>query len=48
MDLSEKRVMGSLLLLLGLSFLAVGLHVNQLETVSEIVRKVFETALAGI
>jgi len=48
MDLSEKRVVGSLLLLLGLSFLAVGLHVNQLDTVSEMVRKVFETAIAGL
>ncbi len=48
MDLSEKRVIGSLLLLLGLSFLAVGLHVNQLDTVSEMVRKVFETAIAGL
>jgi len=48
MDLSEKRVIGSLLLLLGLSFLAVGLHVNQLDTVSEMVRKVCETAIAGL
>lgn len=48
MNISEKRVVGSLFLLLGLSFLAVGLHVGQLSLIEEMLSKIFETALAGI
>jgi len=47
LDTSERRVVGSLLLLSGITFLAVGLHSGQLNTVFEIVRKIFEAAVAG-
>jgi len=47
MDLSERRVVGSLLLLSGLTFLTLGLHTEQLGFVIEIVKKIFETAVAG-
>ena len=48
MDPSERRVVGSLLLLLGLTFLALGLYTGQLGFVLEIVKKVFETAIAPL
>ena len=48
MDPSERRVVGSLLLLSGLTFLAIGLYTAQLDFVLEIVKKVFETAIAGV
>jgi hypothetical protein len=47
MDTSERRVIGSLLLLLGITFLALGLYTGQLEVVLKIVKEVFQTALAG-
>ncbi len=47
MDISERRVIGCLLLLLGLTLLALGLYTGQLERVLEIVKEVFETAIAG-
>ena len=48
MDLPEKRVIGSLLLLSGLTFLAIGLHTGQLTSVLELLKKIFETAIAGL
>ena len=45
---SERRVVGSLLLLSGLTFLALGLYTGQLGFVLEIVKKVFETAIAPL
>jgi len=47
MDLSERRVIGSLLLLLGITFLTLGLYTGQLERVLRMVKEVFETSLAG-
>ncbi|NIW13639.1 MAG: hypothetical protein GWN31_06845 [Candidatus Thorarchaeota archaeon] len=47
MDPSERRVVGSLLLLSSLTFLTLGLYTGQLEFVIEIVEKIFETAVAG-
>jgi len=47
MDLSERRVVGSLLLLSSLTFLTLGLYTEQLEFVIEIVKKIFQTAVAG-
>ena len=47
MDPSEQRVIGSLLLLLGLSLLTLGVYTGQLETVLNIVKEIFETAIAG-
>lgn len=43
MDISERRVIGALLLLLGASFLAVGLYANQLDGILEMLKKAFET-----
>ncbi|MGD8546310.1 MAG: hypothetical protein PVH12_09065 [Candidatus Bathyarchaeota archaeon] len=39
MDVSERRVIGALLLLLGVSFFVVGLYTGQLEHVIEMLRK---------
>ena len=47
MDPSEKRVIGSLLLLSGLTFLVVGLYTGQLNYIADIMRGIFETAIAG-
>jgi hypothetical protein len=47
MDLSEQRIIGSLLLLAGISFLAVGLATDQLTTVIEIIGQVLNAAIAG-
>lgn len=47
MDLSERRVIGSLLLLSGLTCLILGLYTGQLSYVLELVKKIFETAVAG-
>jgi hypothetical protein len=33
MDIPERRVIGALLLLLGVSFLAVGVYTGQLDTI---------------
>ncbi len=48
MDPSELRVLGSLFLLSGLTFLALGLYTGQVSFVMEIVKKVFETAIAPL
>jgi len=48
MDLLEKRVIGSLLLLSGLTFLAIGFYTGQLTSVLELLKKIFETAIAGL
>lgn len=47
MNLPEQRIIGSLLLLAGVSFLAVGLATDQLTTVIEIIGQVLTTAIAG-
>jgi len=41
MDIQERRIIGALLLLLGVSFLAVGIYTGQLNTIVELLRKVF-------
>ncbi len=48
MDPPEKRVVGSLFLLLGLTFLAIGLYTGHSTLVLELLKKTFETALAGL
>lgn len=45
MDLAERRVIGALLFLLGVSLLAVGVYVDQLDEIVEMLRKAFETAV---
>jgi hypothetical protein len=47
MDLPEQRILGSLVLLAAISFLAVGLYEEQLTTVLEIIGKVLNAAIAG-
>ena len=47
MDLSEQRIVGSLILLAGVSFLAVGLATGQLSTIIEILGELLTTAIAG-
>ena len=47
MDPSEKRVIGSLLLLSGLTFLVLGLYTGQLNYIMDAMKKIFETAVAG-
>ena len=48
MDTSERRVVGSLLLLSGLTFLVVGLYTGQLDYILDAMKKIFETAVAGV
>jgi len=48
MDISEKRVVGALFLLMGFSFLAMGLHNGQLSLVIDFVKKIFEAAVTGM
>lgn len=45
MDVPERRVIGALLLLLGVSFLVVGLYTGQLGEIAEMLKKTFEPAL---
>jgi hypothetical protein len=47
MDLLEQRIIGSLLLLAGISFLAVGLATGQLTTIVEIIGEVLNAAITG-
>jgi len=47
MEVSLRRVIGSLLLLLGITFLTVGLYTEQLATVVEIVKRILEASVAG-
>jgi len=41
MDSQQRRMVGALLLLLGVSFLAVGIYTGQLNAVIELLKKVF-------
>jgi len=47
MDLPEQRILGSLLLLSGITFLVVGLATGQLTTIIEILSEIFEASIAG-
>jgi len=46
-EVSRRRVIGSLVLLLGVTFLVVGLQSEQISTVLTIVKRVFEASVAG-
>ena len=46
MDIPERRIIGALLLLLGVSFLAVGIYTGQLNALVEMLKKVFSTVPA--
>ncbi|MBE0520367.1 hypothetical protein IBX35_04930 [Candidatus Bathyarchaeota archaeon] len=43
MDVPERRVLGALLLLLGVSFLAVGVYTGQLDEIVEMLKTAFRT-----
>ena len=43
MDVPERRVIGALLLLLGVSFLAVGIYTGQLDEIVKMLEKTFKT-----
>ncbi|MCW3993164.1 MAG: hypothetical protein NWE85_01165 [Candidatus Bathyarchaeota archaeon] len=45
MDVPERRVIGALLLLLGVSFLAVGVYTGQLDEVVKMLEKAFGTVV---
>ena len=47
MDQHEQKIVGSLLLLAGISFLAAGLATGQLTTVIDILSEVLGAAIAG-
>jgi len=47
MEVSERRVIGSLVLLLGVTFLVIGLQSEQISTVLTIVRQIIEASIAG-
>ena len=41
MDIPESRMLGSLLLLLGVSFLAIGLYTGQFNAIKNLIPQVF-------
>lgn len=41
MDTQQRRMIGALLLLLGVSFLAVGIYTGQLNAIVDLLKKVF-------
>lgn len=43
MDVPERRVIGALLLLLGVSSLAVGVYTGQLDEIVEMLKTAFKT-----
>lgn len=43
MDVPERRVVGALLLLLGVSFLAVGIYTGQLDVIVDMLKTAFRT-----
>ncbi len=47
MDLPQRRLIGSLILLLGVSVLLVGLYTGQGNLVLAIVKRILEASIAG-
>ncbi len=47
MDVPLRRVIGSLALLLGVTFLTIGVYSGQLGTAIEIVKRILEASIAG-
>jgi hypothetical protein len=43
MDVPERRVIGALLLLLGVSFLAVGIYTGQLDVIVDMLKTALRT-----
>jgi len=47
-DTSEKRIISSLILLTSLTFLSIALYTNQLAEIAELIKRIFEPAIAGL
>lgn len=47
MELDEERIFGALILLAGVTFLAVGLYSGQLAKALEIISRALSSAIAG-
>jgi hypothetical protein len=45
MDIAERRVIGALLLLTGISALAVGMYTSQLNALVDMLKTVFTTVI---
>jgi len=48
MELSEKRIIGSLILLTGVTFLSIALYTGQLATIAELIITIFKPSIAGL
>lgn len=48
MEISEKRIIGSLILLAGLTFVSVALFTGQLVKIADLMKSIFEPAVAGL
>ncbi|MCW3985387.1 MAG: hypothetical protein NWE91_03125 [Candidatus Bathyarchaeota archaeon] len=48
MEISEKRIIGSLILLAGLTFVSVALFTGQLAKIADLMKSIFEPAVAGL
>jgi len=44
----ERRIVSSLIIMVGLTMLAIGLHFNQMSLVLDTVKTVWEPILAGL
>lgn len=47
MNISEKRLIGAIILLAGLAALLIGLNTGQLAEIQELMESIFEAAVAG-
>jgi hypothetical protein len=47
-DISEKRIVGSLILLAGLTFLSMAAYTGQFTQIMELLTSIFDPAVAGL
>ncbi len=47
MEIPERRVIGSLILLIGVTFFLIGLQTDQTNIVLTIVKRILEASIAG-
>ncbi len=47
MEIPERRVIGSLILLIGVTFFLIGLQIDQTNVVFTIVKRILEASIAG-
>lgn len=48
MNNEEKRIISLLILLLGLTMLAIGIAANQINYIFDFIKKIFEASIAGL